>query len=328
MYSLSSIKQLHIEPTNKCNAACPMCTRTGNKVVENNLSDLSISLFKKAFSKEFLQQIELIKFCGNLGDPALAPDLIAIHEYAYEANPNIRFVIHTNGGPKTTKWWTLLGEFYKKSPQSSVQFHIDGLKDTNHIYRANVVFDRVIENAQAFIKAGGIANWVFIPFSHNESQIAEAEKLSNGYGFANFAIKVSARYKSDFYYVDKHGISKKIEPTKDYKIYKEDNEIKCSAKERGELYLDCWGNITPCCWMGSFDARPYSDTHHLLAKSNMISDDLNIAYRSLEDIVNSKFIQETIPNGWVNNSTKVCNEHCKGSKVHHWIINGEVKAQR
>lgn len=328
MYSLSSIKQLHIEPTNKCNAACPMCTRTGNKIVENNLSDLSIEDFKTAFSPVFLQQIELIKFCGNLGDPALAPDLLAIHEYVYESNPNVRFMIHTNGGPKTTKWWSELGKFYAKSTGSFVNFHIDGLKDTNQIYRVNVVFDRVIENAKAFIESGGAANWVFIPFSHNEHQVSEAEALSKEYGFTTFAVKISARYKSDFYFKDKHGISRKIEPTNDFKIYKDDTEIKCSAKERGELYVDCWGNITPCCWMGSFDARPHSDTHRLLDKSGMNSDDINIQYKSLEQIVNSKFIQETIPNGWNDNPTKVCSEHCRGSKTHHWLINGEVKAQR
>lgn len=305
-----------------------MCTRTGNKIVENNLSDISISLFKKAFSQEFLKQIELIKFCGNLGDPALAPDLIAIHEYAFESNPSIKFVIHTNGGPRTPKWWGELGRFYKKTPHSHVQFHIDGLKDTNHIYRANVVFDRVIENARAFIEAGGKANWVFIPFSHNESQIVEAEKLAAEYGFAEFAIKVSARYKSDFHYVDKHGISRKIEPTKEYKIYKDDTIIKCSAAERKEIYLDCWGNITPCCWMGSFDARPFTDTHQLLSASGMVGDDLNINYRSLEHIVNSTLIQHTIPNGWKHDAIKVCSDHCKGSKVHHWIVDGEVRPQR
>ena len=56
-----------------------------------------------------------------------------------------------------------------------VIFAIDGLEDTNHLYRVNTNFNKIMENAKAFINAGGIARWDFIAFAHNEHQIEEAK---------------------------------------------------------------------------------------------------------------------------------------------------------
>ena len=59
-----------------------------------------------------------------------------------------------------------------------VTFNIDGLQDTNHLYRRNVKWDRLIANVEAFISAGGKADWRYLIFKHNEQQIDEAKTLS------------------------------------------------------------------------------------------------------------------------------------------------------
>ena len=40
-----------------------------------------------------------------------------------------------------------------KLPGVAVNFAIDGLSDTNHIYRVKTNFDKIMINAEAFIKA-------------------------------------------------------------------------------------------------------------------------------------------------------------------------------
>ena len=67
-------------------------------------------------------------------------------------------------------------------------FSIDGLEDTNHIYRQDVVWSKVMERAKAFINAGGIAHWKFVVFKHNVHQIQSADRLSKKMGFASFEV--------------------------------------------------------------------------------------------------------------------------------------------
>ena len=49
-------------------------------------------------------------------------------------------------------------------------FGIDGLEDTNHIYRKNVKWKKLEENIKIYIKYGGTASWQFIVFEHNKHQ--------------------------------------------------------------------------------------------------------------------------------------------------------------
>ena len=56
-----SVKMVHFEPTQLCQASCPMCDRNKNGgEVNQYLKDESMTLegFKKAFSPEFLSKIK------------------------------------------------------------------------------------------------------------------------------------------------------------------------------------------------------------------------------------------------------------------------------
>ena len=69
--------------------------------------------------------------------------------------------------------------------KSHVRFSVDGLRDTNHLYRRNTDFDVIMRNAQTFID-GGRATWVFIAFQHNEHQIGEAKRTFDKNGISKF----------------------------------------------------------------------------------------------------------------------------------------------
>ena len=68
-------------------------------------------------------------------------------------------------------------------------FSIDGLEDTNHIYRRNVNWKKLMGNAQAYIDAGGVARWEYLIFKHNEHQLVLAEQTASAMGFDKFIPK-------------------------------------------------------------------------------------------------------------------------------------------
>ncbi|SVC76683.1 uncharacterized protein METZ01_LOCUS329537, partial [marine metagenome] len=99
--------------------------------------------------------------------------------------------IRTNGSLRSTTWWS---NFVNHLPSKHIiVFGLDGLEDTLHIYRIGADYKKVINNAKAFIDAGGIASWQFIEFEHNKHQIEEAKQLAKELGFKEFRLVSSTR---------------------------------------------------------------------------------------------------------------------------------------
>jgi len=199
LYRYNEIKTVHLEVTDNCNAACPMCARNINGGEENpQLPNTEITLddAKKIFTVDFIKQLNRMYICGNYGDPVAAKDTLEIIQYFREHNPSMSLGMMTNGSAKRPEWWAELGKVLS-GPKDYVVFGIDGLEDTNHLYRQNTIFSKIMENAQAFIDAGGRARWDYIVFAHNEHQVETAEQLSKTMGFEKFQYKKSARFFSN-----------------------------------------------------------------------------------------------------------------------------------
>ena len=137
---------------------------------------------------KFLPQLNYIRMCGNLGDPMMAPDIVNMLEYIFQHNPSVYITIHTNGGLRSPQVWRRLGEISQNFPLHVV-FSIDGLEDTNHIYRKGVKWKILERNFLAYIGAGGRAKWEFLRFQHNLHQVDAAQQLAREWGFAEFLIK-------------------------------------------------------------------------------------------------------------------------------------------
>lgn len=198
MYRYDEIKTVHLEITDRCNAACPMCARNINGGEDNPQlpgCELNLHDIKKIFDVEFIKQLDRLYMCGNYGDPVVAKDTLEAFEYFRKHNDKINLSMYTNGSAKKTDWWKHLA--YTLGDRGYVVFGIDGLEDTNHLYRQNTTWSKIIENAEAFISAGGRARWDFIVFAHNEHQVDEAEEFSKRIGFEKFQIKKSARFFSN-----------------------------------------------------------------------------------------------------------------------------------
>lgn len=196
-FTWEKLSQIHIELTNSCNAACPMCTRFfGNSPLirpDLELGQITLDKFKKYFPKEVMDKMEVILFCGVHGDPCVAKDVYEICEYIAEVNPNTCVRMNTNGGMRNPEFWSKMGKLFaskEKGPWSwRITFSIDGLEDTNHLYRRNVVWDKLYANVKAYLETGAQAEWDFLIFKHNEHQLQEAKALSKELGFYAFVPK-------------------------------------------------------------------------------------------------------------------------------------------
>ncbi len=213
MYDYADIKTVHLEITEKCNAACPMCARNINGGEDNpwlQNAELSLNDIITIFPTEFIKQITHMYMCGNYGDPIVAKDTLRVFKYFREVNPTIYLSMNTNGSARPKQWWKELAEIIGNG---YVIFSIDGLEDTNYLYRKNTIWEKIIENAGSFIDAGGNAHWEYIVFEHNEHQVEEARRLAEQMGFQKFQVKTSSRFfssvsgstKSYIKTIDRHG---------------------------------------------------------------------------------------------------------------------------
>jgi MoaA/NifB/PqqE/SkfB family radical SAM enzyme len=193
------ITQVHWEPTDKCNSACPMCPRydsMGFEISTLKNTEWTLAGFKAAWPVEFIKDLWKILACGNFGDPCACKEFVDIYEYCRQVSPGIGLACNTNGSLRNPAWWSRLGAVMREDQNKGnyCTFSLDGLEDTNHLYRRNTNWKKIMENAQAFIDAGGIAHWDYIVFEHNEHQVDEARELAIKMGFKNFNVKKTTRW--------------------------------------------------------------------------------------------------------------------------------------
>jgi MoaA/NifB/PqqE/SkfB family radical SAM enzyme len=272
MFQFNQLSQIHLEITNNCQAGCPMCSRNHHGGIDNPLIKIrtwDLKHFKNTINIEVLNQIGGLYFCGNFGDPLLNNDLLDMCKYIVENKPEAHIRIHTNGSLRSINWWKSLASVLPK--KHILVFAIDGLSDTHSIYRIKTDYDQIIQNAKAFIEAGGIAEWHFIRFKHNAHQVESARNIAKQMGFKSFVIKDSSRFVLDnkFPVFDSTGkTTHYLEPAIESKItfidrkiisnYKkivESSEIDCYVQNTKEIYIDAYGRLFPCCWIAS---TPYN----------------------------------------------------------------------
>ena len=107
MFKFNELQSIHLEISTRCQASCPMCPRKYHGGVENTnlkIADWTYDEFVKVFNDQILNQINLVYFCGNFGDPIMNDDLIKMCQFIKDADKNISIRIHTNGGARRVKW--------------------------------------------------------------------------------------------------------------------------------------------------------------------------------------------------------------------------------
>ena len=309
-----NLTNIMAEMTDYCNAACPMCNRFDwdlNLIKGvTNAHHTTLEFVKQRIGDEIISRLKGWICQGTYGDAVMNPETLEIFKYLKEVNPTIGIGMITNGGARNTDFWETLAEL-----KVTVTFSIDGLADTNHLYRRNIKWDLLMENVNAFITNGGKANWSFLVFKHNQHQIDEAKKLSEELGFIDFEHAFSERWQdfnSDGEYreitkleVDGYVIEKPVEQKKDFiksahdltlskNVFQTEDKnnfftrkISCWACSpvKHEIYLRANGYVSPCCILGDVERNE---------PKQIIKDykKINLHHTDLKDILEGEFFKD------------------------------------
>jgi len=316
------IKEIDIEHSSVCNAACPQCTRefTPGDYSWFKQTWLPTEFYQEKIPQEVYDNLTNIYFSGMVGDPCTAPNFLEVCRVIKERGPHICITISTNAGMKTPKFWSELATII--GPESNVKFAIDGLEDTNHIYRVNVKWNKVMANVKAYRDAGGQAHWQYIAFKHNEHQIKEAEQLAKDLGFTKFILKRSNKFliddlfgltnngsngvkieiPSDQQYVHPLIFQKdRVSRVKEALDITKDSPINCEVQNKKAAYITAEGHLFPCVYTATcvhlYKFKPLNDGFPELWEQHG-QDKINLQVTDWNDVVNSEFFKK-IEGGWL-----------------------------
>ena len=333
------IRTIHLEPTSDCNARCPQCPRTYDTFFKTmpglKINEWSPEELKKVLNHEYFSDVLTVLVNGNLGD-------IVKHSNPKELiqvliDHGVRVKINTNGGALPTEFWSWLGQQHNVN----VEFGIDGLEDTHHLYRRNTLFKVVMKNALAFINAGGEANWAMTIFKHNEHQEEECRKLAKEYGFTQFKSRVSQRWntKDLIVYDKKHNPEYILKPAtvieNDYanrrndtiqsfkenyprsinESYDLDVDVQCQVIQDSMVYLSAEKKLWPCCWTAQeVQDDVLKNKKGLLSKKlytelKLDKDFNNVVKHDITDILNAGLFKH-IEESWGDIPYRVCSQTC------------------
>lgn len=337
---VNQIKTLQLEITSYCNAQCPHCPRftpDGDLDPTLVLDHWSFDSVRNNFELFKMTSLNHVIIQGDKGDPAMHPEALEITEFfvGHHRSPGVHF--NTNGSIRNEKFWRSMAGL---GPTLQVTFSIDGLKDTNHIYRVNVDWDKAMKNAKAFISAGGRAIWKCLIFKHNQHQIAEISRLAEEMGFeaVTFLQPLLNRFTPTWFsdktqwpiyqrgqYVgellpsdmDRQSIesySRDFNPYKKLVTYQRDTlNYVCPNLMRGHLYVTYRHHVLPCCMMHNYlyerDRNPNSA--RMLDELVRDVDSIDISKRDLSLILSSDFYSHNLEDHFVSGEhLPVCEKSC------------------
>ncbi len=345
MYTAEEIRSVHLELTTRCNAACPQCSRNirgGETNPRLPLVHLSLAEVQTLLPEDFLRQLSRVSLCGNYGDPSAAPEAAEIVAYLRNTAPAVQLDFATNGGARDVGFWEKLA-----SSLSCCYFGIDGLEDTNHLYRKGVRWSTLMRNVEAYLAAGGIASWEYLVFQHNEHQVDTARQLSEELGFQQFNVKRTRRFfqastgktlpslpvltrngeveytispsSLPEYQNPAVAVLTEIVQQRGYDSYLATTPISCKATREQAIYISAEGLVLPCCYL----AHLYQSTQtvgsrqveQLAEQASGGRMSLNGLQRSLPEILGDRYFTEVVPAGWAPDDgtgrrTQTCARMC------------------
>ena len=345
MYRFEDVRTVHLEVTSKCNARCPMCLRNvlGGKVNPFlPITELTLADVQKIFPETLLRQLNRVFMCGNYGDPIMAAETLEIFRYFRAANKNLHLEMFTNGSARGEDWWRELAKVV-----TSCRFSVDGLGDTNAIYRRGTKWPVILRNMEAYLGAGGDAEWDYIVFRHNEMQVDDARALAKRLGFRAFNVKKTGRFFSNTKITVKdqqevHGLDGQVEyyleppenPRYRNSALAKENEIvarhgtlknffaqtpiTCKVAKERSLFVSAEGLVFPCCWTAN-QLYPWYYPEKGAPIWKMIEalpsglDSLNAKKTTIAEIVSGPFFQTKLPDSWSATSGErlfVCAKTC------------------
>jgi MoaA/NifB/PqqE/SkfB family radical SAM enzyme len=334
MYDLNKPITINWELNNICNLMCPQCARntikdgilqwkvdgTGNPGSTLNDIDTSLETFKIAFNN--IGNVDIVRFIGTISENVASKDFAEICNFIIDSGSHV--TVSTNGSLRSKKWWADLGKIFNKDNKSFITFCLDGLRDELSLYRIGADYNKIIENARAYISTGGSASWKMLVFKHNQHQIEEAKSLAKEYNFDHFTLIYSNRthylnepfsYKGKDYNLLPQDIfpegNEKLKKQNKYVSGDELGEISCKFQIKNKIYVDHTNRVWPCCYLPNkknvqklFGSQKFYDDYYY-DKSN------NLLEKTLSEILYDNFY-ETLQMSWTEKSAvlDVCKSTC------------------
>ena len=344
MHYLESPKVLQFELSSNCNANCIGCSRADpldkeklNPVIVKNRF-LDFEVFKKIINAKRFANAEEIQFCGSIDDPPMHPKFLDMLNYIV-TNTELGIVIHTNGSLKKPEYWKRMAKILEpRKGKYTLNFSVDGLEDTNPIYRRGTNFNKIMENASAFINAGGNASWQWVVFPWNSHQIEEAKQLANNIGFIKFKERpdtcLDNRELDQLY--ERVEIEKTrsewdwdryIRSMSDPKYHNGDIHCKTANDEKA-YFIAHTGEIFPCCFLYNIRYQVVHFNEHEKRYEDTYGKNWNNAYyHDVDDILNSPFFANDLTTSWNNRNhggnkptdcNPICTNTCIKSRRQRW----------
>jgi MoaA/NifB/PqqE/SkfB family radical SAM enzyme len=322
MIDLRNLSAIDIETINNCNAKCPLCLRTANMKTNDSLDWAEII---KQIPDYVWQNVKEINLNGTTGDNLMHPGIYEIVQWLTTHSPG-KVSIHTNGSIRDTSWWSKFGKLLS-STNHRIVFALDGLEDTHYLYRIDTNWNKIIENAKAFIAAGGRAEWQFILFDHNKHQVDRCRELANEFGFSKFFTIYQDRFDDTHEIKTKHGIIKRYDPKKltsevmvretsnNFKKQR-GNKIECRSQKINWVSIYADGTVWPCCWLMGWHVVKDRGIHHSVVNHHLTKilkidfSEINLYNKNLEDIINSELWQKRFTESFDGTPNLICKQQC------------------
>jgi MoaA/NifB/PqqE/SkfB family radical SAM enzyme len=308
---LTQVDVLQFEISTNCNLFCKGCIRTNkfefgksvNPLLPEKNQFLNPNIVEQILSSDACQKLKEIQFCGTIDDPLTHPQLLEILDIIYK-RPDIKIQLHTNASLRTPNYFREIAK--RMGPRSEIMFSIDGLENTNHLYRIGADWNKIISNAEAFIDAGGTAVWQYIEFPWNEQDTEEAELLAKKMGFERFKWRRDRSGSPtdeeipgqiEFY---KKIYNKSWEEYLDGPKMKTTEPIECFSKGDKMFFIGYNGEVWPCCflhngkWLKDGTFSQYQERF----EGNYGKNWNNLYYHSFDEIYNHKFYQDDLTASW------------------------------
>lgn len=243
--------RISVEPTNYCNARCPLCP-TGASQLRRKKGFMDMKLYKKMIDEVSGKTSSIILW--NYGEPFLHPHIFEMIDYA--KNNKLHIVASTNGYV-----FYSINQINKlaNSKLDKLIVSIDGATDkTNAMYRKNVNYKKVISGLKKFMtikrKTGQklpLVEIQFIVMKHNQHEIPKIMKLAKRLGDAISLKKVNTLMVE--------GINHQDWLPDDNRLTRYKKNIIEKAIPRKQNFHNCplvWysivvnydGTINPCCY--------------------------------------------------------------------------------
>lgn len=281
---------------------------TGPSLIFPKNKFLDIELLIHLLTNGIGRQISTLEFCGNIDEPLAHPRFTELLQRVHDLRPEMRIIVHTNGGwADAEKVRAVARTVAQFKNYSILRFSLDGLEDTNHIYRQGISWRHVERNVKICVEEKARVVWQYLVFPWNRHQVEDAKALATQWGCSEFWVR------PDRSLVTALG----IETIKERKARNErfegrpgglgldeaqlrDKEISCSFKRDGMVFVSWQGKVWPCCFISNIFYKGEEEVRRFEALMlERYPENFNSLYHhSFDDIMASPLFKNDLMESW------------------------------